>query len=164
MRICITNLAAYNNGELIYRWVDLPDEEAISSAIEDIQQTPDDEYFLSDWELGQWDSICHEYANPYEINSMIEKLEKLHEHDMQRVWYLMDHEGMGMEEALEEYEDVIFYEGRTLIDVAQELVEEGCYGNIPSAIEAYIDYDAMARDMNFSGEYLETDVGVFCHC
>jgi Antirestriction protein (ArdA) len=48
----------------------------------------------------------------------------------------------------------------TLRDVAEELVEEGHYGEIPEKLQYFIDYDAIAQSLDNEG-YAETKKGVF---
>jgi antirestriction protein len=43
--------------------------------------------------------------------------------------------------------EVDVYEVDTLSDLAMQFVEEGLFGTIPKAIENYLDYDAIARDL-----------------
>lgn len=52
-----------------------------------------------------------------------------------------------------------FYPEMTLKDVAEELVSEGMFGEVPEPLMFYIDYEAIARDLGFSG-YMETEDGV----
>lgn len=55
--------------------------------------------------------------------------------------------------------DIIFYEDMTLEEVAEEMVEDGCYGNVDDNLKYYIDYGLMARDLRCDG-YTETEYGV----
>ena len=43
--------------------------------------------------------------------------------------------------------DIDLYQIDTLSDLAMQFVEEGLFGTIPKAIENYLDYDAIARDL-----------------
>lgn len=43
--------------------------------------------------------------------------------------------------------DVDLYELDSLKDLAEQFVEEGLYGEIPKALQYYIDYEAIARDL-----------------
>ena len=43
--------------------------------------------------------------------------------------------------------DIDLYEIDSLRDLAIQFVEEGLFGDIPKAIEDYLDYDAIARDL-----------------
>lgn len=52
-----------------------------------------------------------------------------------------------------------YYPEMTLVDVAQELVESGVFGEIPESLMFYIDYEAIARDLRLEG-YIEVTNGV----
>lgn len=43
--------------------------------------------------------------------------------------------------------EVDLYECDTLRDLAMQFVDEGLFGEIPAAIQNYLDYDAIARDL-----------------
>ena len=43
--------------------------------------------------------------------------------------------------------DIDLYELDSLIDLAEQFVEEGLFGEIPERIQYYLDYDAIARDL-----------------
>lgn len=50
--------------------------------------------------------------------------------------------------------DVDIYELDGLKELAEQFVDEGLYGEIPSSLANYLDYDAMARDLGM--DYAET--------
>lgn len=52
--------------------------------------------------------------------------------------------------------DVDFYEMKSLRDLAYHFVDEGLFGQIPSNIQCYLDYDAIARDLGM--DYTETRI------
>ncbi len=41
-------------------------------------------------------------------------------------------------------------------ELAEQFVEDGLFGDIPQNLQYYIDYDAIARDLEF--DYTETEV------
>ena len=41
-------------------------------------------------------------------------------------------------------------------DLAEQFVEDGLFGDIPQNLQYYIDYDAIARDLEF--DYTQTEV------
>ena len=55
------------------------------------------------------------------------------------------------------------YHGRydSTEEFARQLVEDGCYGDIPEQIQNYIDYSAIWEDLRSSGEYYEEDGYIF---
>ena len=140
INIAVTNLAAYNEGRLIYKWLALPaDENTIREAYKSIGCDLDDENapesFISDYETtdeaAELNLSVGEYENVWELNDLAERIAVL---------------------------NLTFYEGYTMEDLAEELVEEGVFGDIPESIACYIDYEAIARDLSF--DYTETSKGV----
>ena len=45
--------------------------------------------------------------------------------------------------------EVDIYELNNLKELAEQFVDEGLFGSIPKALENYLDYDAIARDLGF---------------
>ena len=53
--------------------------------------------------------------------------------------------------------DLEIYEGLdSMKELAEQFVEDGIFGDIPQNLQYYIDYDAIARDLEF--DYIETTV------
>ena len=52
--------------------------------------------------------------------------------------------------------DVDLYQMDSLKKLAEQFVEEGLYGEIPKALQYYIDYEAIARDLGM--DYQNTEV------
>lgn len=155
IRIYVANLAQYNNGRLVGKWIDLPCDdlqEQINSILGD-----DEEYAIHDYEAS---FSISEYDCPFDLNDIAERLESLDEYEQKKLTYLLD-DGCTMEQAIDELDDITFYQDMSLKDVAEEMVDEGLFGDIPESIINYIDYDAIARDLSYDG-YHETNDGVFC--
>ncbi|RLI96329.1 MAG: antirestriction protein ArdA [Candidatus Aenigmatarchaeota archaeon] len=161
VKVYLTNLAQYNAGRLVGKWLDLPlDEKELKQTFREVLGS-DEEFFITDWESP---FRIEEYDNVWELNRFAEQLEALDEHDQERVIYLIESVGYKREEALERYEDVIFYKDMTIEDVAEELVEEGCFGNIADNIKCYLDYERIARDLSIDGYSYEQGKGTFFSC
>lgn len=56
--------------------------------------------------------------------------------------------------------EVIIYRG-ALEDYTRQLVADELVGPIPEAVERYLDYRAMARDLLTSGSACQIDAGVY---
>lgn len=157
IRIYLTNLAKYNQGKLVGKWLDLPlDEENLRDELYDILGD-DKEYFITDYEAS---FKIDEYKNVFELNYLAWQLQELDKYDQQKVSYLLDVIGYSQEKALEKYEAVIFYPDMTLEDVASELVEQGIFGALTDTIKDYIDYEKLAQDLSIDG-YNEIETGTF---
>lgn len=157
IKIRIGDLGKYNEGTLVGEWLSLPmDADELQAKINQYSRDGQGDYFIAGYES---DFPISQQSELMSLNELARKLDELQEHDVKRLIYLLG-DGMPVGEALENYDDVIFYEGMKLTDVAQELVEEGCFGDIPESIANYIDYKSIARDLRLDG-YEETSEGVF---
>lgn len=173
INIAITNLAAYNEGNLIFKWLSLPaDEETIRAAYKSIGCDLDDptarESFISDYEAtgeaAELDLSIGEYEDVWELNDLAERLAVLNSYELSKlIAYTEAYGGRreDIENALDNLDSMDFYEGFTMEDLAEEFVEDGVYGEIPESIACYIDYAAIARDLA-CGDYTETSRGVIC--
>jgi len=156
VRVYLTNLAKYNAGCLKGKWLDLPlSEDEVKDAFKEVLGS-DEEYFITDYEA---DFRIEEYDNFSDLNSFAEELSNLDDYEQEKVFYLLE-QGYSREDALEKHEDVMFYKDMTLEDVAEELVEEGCFGTLTDTIKGYLDYEKLARDLSYDG-YHETGKGTF---
>ncbi len=157
LKIFLTNLGKYNEGELVGKWVDLPCED-LQAELEAIGvgKAPYEEYFITDYEsdfgieVGEYDSIV-------KLNELAEQLDELDEDEAETVKAYLECEGGDIEEAINALGRCVFYQNTTLEEMAQEEVEAM---NLPEIALRYFDYEAYARDMNYSG-YIEVNGGVF---
>ena len=173
MELYITDLAAYNEGQLVGRWVKLPlSEEKLSEAIAEVlsdgefecQTDNHEEVFITDYES---DISIGEYDDIYRLNKLAKILEELDERDLIKLKCL-SHEGYNekdvLDNGLETYEvDIYDYRDDTSFTdtfelLAQDFVDEGLFGEIPKSIQNYIDYSAIARDLRMDYTEFETNI------
>lgn len=155
MRIYVGTYGNYNNGSIKGEWIDLPCDN-LDEKLLFIFGEGDHEYMIQDFEADFKIRECEDLTS---LNAFAEKYDALSEHDQKKVCYLIE-DGEDREDALEGIEDVIFYEDMKMVDVVENMVDEGLFGDIPKAIQNYIDYEAIARDLSYDG-YHETSEGVF---
>jgi len=154
IKIYVANLAQYNQGILKGDWLTLPmQEDELQAKINKVLGT-DEGYAIHDYSAS---FHIGEYTSVFELNNIAEIIKD--DNSMAQFCHLIN-EGYSIEQALEKYEDVIYYADMTLRDVAEELVEEGHYGEIPEKLQYFIDYDAIAQSLDNEG-YAETSKGVF---
>jgi len=173
LQVFITDLAAYNAGSLVGRWVRLPItgfelSQAISEVLTEGEHVVNgenhEEYFITDYE---WEDIdikeIDEYENIYELNSELKLLADHDKDKLKAVKFLLD-EGitLDMEDAIGRAEDVIIHHNYTMEDMAYDLIHE-CYNlkDIPDLISNNIDYDGIARDLEYDGTYWEIGGDVY---
>lgn len=170
MEIYITDLAAYNAGHLIGRWIVLPMEsENLQAKITEIlaigakacDDNEHEEVFITDYECN-FMSI-NEYDSIKKLNEIAEAVEGLGENELKAIRFLMDNNlANDFEEAIERYEDVIIHENVTMEDIAYDFINE-CYGvdSLPSIIANNIDYESIGRELEMDGRYFENGGDIF---
>ena len=174
MRIYITDLEAYNNGYLVGSWLDLPmDENILAEAMEEVlgrgrneckHKYHHEEAFITDYEA---DISISEYEDIYRLNELAEYLEGMNNDDLLK-FKLLSYEGYNEREVLSNglnNYDVDIYDyslNTSFTDVyellANELVSEGLFGDIPTYLENYIDYSAIGKDLSY--DYTEFEHGI----
>lgn len=162
MDIFITDLSAYNSGFLVGKWITLPLSgfelaQAISEVLNEGEIISDSqnhkEIFITDSEL-----LIGEYDDIYRLNELAEIIVNFTDDDLLKL-KLLSHEGYNerdvIDNGLDTYEVEIYdYSSSTsFTDVyellAQDLVDDGCFGDIPKSLEYYIDYSAIGRDLSY---------------
>lgn len=162
LSIYIANLEAYNNGYLVGEWLSLPaTEEEIADTLERIGCGEDGaEHAIHDYESDCGIKV-DEYDNIDELNELAQELADLDEDEQNKVFAYLESISSDINKAVENIDRCELYENcETLEDLARELVDEGCLGDIPDSIANYIDYDAIVRDLGFDG-YYETSYGFY---
>jgi len=168
MKIYLTDLQAYNEGHLVGRWIELPmDTEELQQAISEVLNEGEavsgtgnhEEYFITDYEAN---ITIDEYDDVFKLNELAEIINNLDADVLLKLKFL-SYEGYDerkvLENGLDRY-DVEIYDYRDddrFVDVymllAQDLIEEGLFGTIPSNLINYIDYAAIGRDLSY--DYVE---------
>lgn len=169
LNICIQNLGKYNEGQLLFKWVELPvSEEELAEAYDSIKVchdgveytdcfgSPYEEVMIADYESDIEGLEVGEWSNIEELNELVEELEGA---DAEIISAYIEATGCGLREALDNVDNCTFYEGYTLLEVAYEIVEQ-CY-ELSEFAERYFDYEAFARDLGYDG-YEEVSNGVIC--
>lgn len=159
----ITNLGKYNEGELVGEWISFPiEEEELEEVLEQIGISDEpnedgsyyEEFFFTDWEYEDIPNLhLGEYENIESVNEIAEILEGK---NSKVVLAIVEATDYGVVEAAGEIDRCIFYEGKTLVEVAEDIVEN-CY-DLPAFAKKYFDYKAFASDLEDEG-YTETEYG-----
>jgi len=149
-------------------WLELPVYEDLQEALERLiggsggLRVEDADHWPGGWKPWPIDSVDT-------INELAERIEDLVD-DHPQLYSLLEavceceaSTGVGwLENILDliEIGDIAWYPGKTLREVAMELVDEGTFGVVPENLEGYIDYDAIAQDLAVDG-YVQTGRGVY---
>lgn len=158
MRIYIADLAAYNAGKLIGKWLDLDDytdAKELKDAVADWMRT-----------RGIEEIAVHDYddcpADSYfgECPSFVE-LFKYHElytnHGSAFAsWFSLGNYSHDCDEWEEQFQDVYVGQYDSWVDFAMNLLQDtGALESIPEHLRCYFDYSAYARDLKY--DYTEAD-------
>lgn len=157
IRIALTNLKKYNEGELIYEWVELPCED-LKSVFDRIGH---DEYFISDYECDDFHITIHEYDCINKLNDLAKQIDDLTDYERKVLKAIMEADSPRIMYALEilKNDNYLFYEVEDFDELIDEFIDEGLFGEIPPNLVNYLDYEKIARDLEYDGFSL-TSVGV----
>lgn len=119
----------------------------------------DEELFVQDYESDITLSNC-DYINPLRLFEQLQELGILEDDNRYQLAcaYCEAFSFEDLMERVEEYgdcwdDDLYFYEGQTMLEVATDLFDELYLHDIPENVRYYIDYEAFARDLSFDGFY-----------
>ena len=156
LRVFLTNMGKYNEGELVGEWLELPAaEKDLQEAFQriGIGGVDYEEYFFTDWETDIEGLRLGEYMNLEELNELAAKYEDLQDCEKELVQAIMELEGYDLEKAIEVREHYSLLTGvHTNEDLGYFwLFEEGSY-DIPDFIAPYIDCEGFGRDIALTAD------------
>lgn len=162
IKIFLTNLGKYNEGELVGEWVELPiSNEELQEVFKriSIDGKEYEEYFITDYECDFYE--VGEYENLDTLNEIAERIEELDEEESKVVKTLISELGYTLNEAIEKANNGdyrIYYDCDSMTDIAYQVVEEcGYLENVPDNVARYFDYEAFGRDLGIEGTFIFTD-------
>ena len=161
MKIYLTNLGKYNEGQLVGEWVELPvSNEELQEVFKRIGINEEyEEYFITDYECDFYQ--IGEYENLDTLNEIAERIEELDEEESKVVKALMSELGYTLDEAIEKVNNGdyrIYSDCDDMTDIAYQVVEECEYlNNVPNNVARYFDYEEFGRDLGIEGNYIFTD-------
>lgn len=160
LKIFISNLRKYNEGQIIGKWVSLPCED-IKEVLEKISNSDNDELFISDYETDISGLKVSEYDNILELNTIAEEIEEMREDELIAFQAYLEQYANNMEQALEEVHQGnyrIYYNCDNMEDVACQAVNEsGLLDGVPEELKVYFDYEAYGRDLSINGTFTQVD-------
>jgi len=164
MRIYLTNLGKYNEGELVGRWLSLPCSDIeLESALQAISVSSDgeyQEYFITSYETSTGLAIG-EYDRLDDLNEIAGRIDGLDTHELMTLQAIIEHEAPDVSavgEILDRLDEYQLYEGIGSDEALGSywLYESGCYDlSVMGTLSEYIDCESFGRDMrlNSSGNY-----------
>tara|TARA_R110000787_G_scaffold137656_2_gene251273 strand:+ start:10885 stop:11436 length:552 start_codon:yes stop_codon:yes gene_type:complete len=155
-RIYVACLAAYNGGRLHGRWIDATEPDEVRAEVRAmLAASPEpeaEEWAIHDYEgfegcaISEWasfDTVC-------ELADFIEQHGRLGAR-------LYGHFGNSLDEARAAFDNHAG-EYRSLADFAEEITRENG-PEIPDALQYYIDWEAMGRDLELNGDVFTITLG-----
>lgn len=161
IRIFLTNLGKYNEGELVGEWVDLPVDD-FDDVLERIGINDQyEEYFITDYETNIPKLSIGEYDDIDELNDMASQIDNLNE------WQVLIlsarlYNGESFEDALAGCDDgSIYYDCYSDQDLGYEIIDQigGTEQLDKDTLEMYFDYDGYGRDARINGSFIEVEPG-----
>jgi len=161
MKIFLTNLGKYNEGELVGEWVEFPlSQGELQEVFDHIGINEEyEEYFITDYECDLYE--VGEYENIDKLNDIAERIEKLDGEERNVVKALIQKLDYTLDEAIEKVNNGdyrIYYDCDDMEDVAYQVVEEcGYLENVPDDVARYFDYESFGRELEIEGNYIFLD-------
>ena len=160
--VFVENGSVYRDGGMLGVWFNLPmtDDELESKFAKIGIAYHDDLVLNKDYVITDFENDVEYEVGDYEpiglLNDLASRLENVQ--CMEWLTAYMDETGESLDEAIEHYEDnSVWYDGMTLEEVAEELVDET--EDLSDFAKRYFDYEAFAHDLHIDG-YVEYDGGV----
>ena len=157
IRIALTNLKKYNEGELVFEWVELPCDDFG----EVFDRIGHDEYFISDYECDEFHISIHEYENLERLNEIAEELNNLKSYELKILTAIIEVEGTNIEYALMilREERYFFYRVDSFEEFIDLIIDDGYFGEISNEVREFLDYDKL-EDYFTNNGYQLTSTGI----
>lgn len=158
IKIALTNLRKYNEGELIFEWVELPCDD-FEEVFERIGSP--EEYFISDYECEIPHIEVNEYENLEKLNEIAEELGILGSYELSALIAILEADDTDIEDALTTLNNgrYFFYEADSFEEFVNLIIEEEYFGNIIDEVKEFLDYDKLTDYFKNQG-YQLTSVGI----
>ena len=173
LEIYLTDPQSYNEGDLVGKWIKLPLtpfelHQAISEVLtegESISGSDNhEEYFITDWAWSSHEFYdIGEYHNIYNLNEELQDLQYKPDHELKAIAFLLQNQlATDVADAISKADDVHIYENQNMEDVAYDLMQE-CYiaDALPSIIANNINYEGIAKELEYDGTYYEVGSDVY---
>lgn len=160
LKIYVTNLRKYNEGQIIGEWVSLPCE-GLEEVLNEISNNGNDELFISDYETDISGLKIGEYEDILQLNEIAKGIDNLSDDELLALQAYLEQYANDMEQALDEVRQGnyrIYYNCDNMEDVASQAVNEsGLLDGVPEELKVYFDYEAYGRDLSINGTFIQVD-------
>lgn len=159
LKIFISNLKEYNEGQIIGEWISLPCE-GLEKVLGKISNNGNDELFISDYETDLSSLKISEYEDIMQLNEIAEEIAGMYDDEVIALQAYLE-EYNNMEQALDEVRQGnyrIYYNCDNMEDVAYQVVNDcGLLDGVPEEVKIYFDYEAYGRDMDINRTFIQID-------
>ena len=161
IRIFLTNLGKYNEGELVGEWVELPVDDDFAAAKAAIGIGGNyEEWFISDSETNIPGLTIGEYDNIYELNDLASAIDDMDEDEILIMSAYID-AGESIEDAIDKCDNGYVYHdcytdqdlGYAMVDDPSELSKD--------VLEMYFDYESFGRSERINQSLTEIEPGTW---
>ena len=159
LKIFLSDLAGYNSGHLIGKFITLPmEEKELEASIKEILKYGD-EYFITDYEFEDVELFkVEEYSSPYKLNRKMALIEESIEPYQHKIVKVLLENGLAssLEDAISKIDELIVYPDSTMTDIAEQYIEEytDLNGYHPLIVN-HIDYEGIGRDLQIEGDFYQ---------
>src|SRR5690606_32137956 len=169
-RMYVACLAAYNEGVLYGKWVDLDGKDAADIQAEiDAMLAASPVEGAEEWAVHDWDGPgldrFGEYPNLEEVADYVEAMASLDDSEQAAFLAFTDNMGPHDGTSLEHFREAYLGEFDNVEDYAQQYIDDvGLLSDVPDHIARYFDFAAFARDLVLGGGIWTADApggGVF---
>ena len=161
IKVALTNLGKYNEGELVFEWLALPtDEDEISDVLKSIGIGKEyEEFFISDYET-DLDIEIHECTNVYKLNEFAKKLENFNEFELVQIGAIKEITGYSFDVAIDIFEQGQFKFIKCDITsnagLGGVMVDNG-FLDVPERLRKFMDYEAIGKYFSSMGWSIVSD-------
>lgn len=169
IKISLANLKKYNEGQLVYKWINLPaSHDEINNALKEIgiDGKTYEEYFISDYEFTKIKFDIEEYSSILTLNEIAKELKSLDEMQLYAVQAYIELYGSNLDcifDAIKFAKDGdynILYNCENMEDVAYYYINESGIYDLPEIARTYFDYEAFAHDLSIERDFVFLDNGI----
>lgn len=169
-KIALTNLGKYNEGELIYTWLELPaSDEEIEEAFNEIGIDGEvyEEYFISDFEFnGKVKFDIKEHSSISQLNKIAKSLQSLDEVELYAAQAYIELYGADIDHVTEAIEFAksgnfhVLYDCKNTEDIGYYYINEAGIYDLPDFVKTYFNYEAFGNDLAIESNFVFLDNGV----
>lgn len=170
IKISLANLKKYNEGQLVYKWINLPaSHDEINNALKEIgiDGKVYEEYFISDYEFnGKVKFNIKEYSSVLTLNEIAKSLQSLSEVELYAAQAYIELYGDDIDHVTEAIEFAksgnfhVLYDCKNTEDIGYYYINEAGIYDLPDFVKTYFNYEAFGNDLAIESNFVFLDGGI----